>query len=222
MRRNAKVSDVSLVLSGKVVSSPELVSRYGSTKVLCVDLESKRLSGAADTFSVHFPNSLGVVLQEGMYIEVRGDIRSINDKESDRVVYPFIMASDIKVLDDEPEEYKNEVEILNAELVSFDGVRASYTDSEKSLVTYRICVTRKHGRYSYFRVTTWGRDAIFLGNIHKSVKLLHLKCRLQSYISKQSNRLRFGLVSYYLEVPTPKRKVEEPKEENVEPTDETT
>lgn len=229
MGKFTKAAEVSLVLSGKVVTAPELVSKYGSTKVLCVTLESKRLSGVVDRFSIHFPNTLGVVLTEGQHIELNGDIRSVNAKDSDRVIYPFVMANAIRVLDEEPAEYKNEVEIDGAELVSFDGVRASYTDESKALATYRIRVSRKHSRCAYFRVTTWGRDAIFLGNIYKSVERLHLKCRLQSYISKQSNRLRFGLVSFYLEVPSTKKEstaegekpvADEPAVESPEPEQE--
>lgn len=205
MNKIPGTTEVSLILSGKVVTSPELVSKFGSTKILSVTVESKRLSGVVDQFFVHFPNTLGVVLNEGQYIEVTGDIRSLNENNSDRVIYPFVMANTIKILDEEPEAYKNEVEIVGAELIAFEGVRTSYTDEAKSLATYRICVTRKHARRGYFRVTTWGRDAVFLGNVYRSVTHLHLKCRLQSYISKKTNRLRFGLVSFYLEVPDPKR-----------------
>lgn len=211
-----KTAKVTLSLSGKVVTSPELVSRHGSTKILCVTLDCKRLSGAVDRFSIHYPNTLGVVITEGQYIGVNGDIRSVNAKGTDHVVYPFVMASAIRVLDSEPAEYKNEVEIVDAELLDFNGVRPSYDDNTKSVATYRIRVSRRHGRYSYFRVTTWGRDAIFLGNVYKSIKYIHLKCRLQSYISKESKRLRFALVSFYLEVPDKAGEENTSVSENVE------
>lgn len=200
-----KISEVTVSINGKVTSSPELVARYKGTKILSVDIENKRRSGGVDTFQLHFSNTLGVVIDEGMYVEVKGDIRTINDKESERVIYPFIMAHSIAILDSEPEEYHNDVEIVDAELVGFDGVRASYTDDNKQLATYRVCVRRKHGRNSYFRVTTWGRDAVFLGNVYKTVQYLHLKCRLQSHINPKNNRSRFGLVTYYLEIPESER-----------------
>ena len=196
-----RLSKVTLVLNGKVVTQPELVSRHKGTKILSVDIENKRLSGDVDTFSIHFSNTLGVVVEEGMYIEVTGDIRTLNAKDSDRVIYQYVSASSIKVLDEEPEEYKNEVELRDVEMISFDGVRKSYSDDTKTLATYRIRVRRRHSRNSYFRVTTWGKDAVFLGNIKNSVKLVHLKCRLQSFHSQKNGRLRFCLVSFYLEVP---------------------
>lgn len=212
-----KISEVTLSINGKVVSSPELVARYKGTKILSVDIENKRRSGGVDTFQLHFSNTLGVVIDEGMYVEVKGDIRTINDKESERVIYPFIMAHSITILDGEPEEYHNDVEIVDAELVGFDGVRASYTDDNKQLATYRVCVRRKHGRNSYFRVTTWGRDAVFLGNVYKTVQYLHLKCRLQSHINPKNNRSRFGLVTYYLEIPESERQGRRAEVEGTEP-----
>lgn len=201
MSQEQKLTDVKLCVNGRVVSSPELISKFKGTKILSIDLENKRLSGGTDTFNVHFANTLGVVVEEGMYIEVTGDIRTMNAKDTDHVIYQFIMAKSVKILPGEPEEYKNDVEINGAKLISFDGVRSSYSDESKVLATYRIGVTRRHGRNSYFRVTTWGRDSVFIGNIYKSVKYLHLRCRLQSFHSKSSGRLRFCLVSYYLEVP---------------------
>lgn len=209
MSDTTKLSKCSLTLNGKVVSDPKLVTKYGVTKILRVELENKRTSGAIDRFNVHFTNKLGVVLKEGMFIELTGDIRSVNDRESNRSVYPFVMAHNIRVLDEEPSEYKNECEIEGAELCEFDGVRKDFSGGDKLLATYRIRVTRKHGRYSYFRVTTWGKDAVFIGNIHNSVKFLHLKGRLQSYVSKASNNLCFGFVSYYLEVQDTDEETEE-------------
>lgn len=207
MEKAEKLAQVSLTLNGKVVSAPELVSRYKGTKILSVDIENKRLSGGVDTFNVHFANDLGVVIEEGMYIEVTGDIRTLNVNNSNRVIYQFVMAKTVKVLDGEPAEYRNEVEISDAEMTNFEGVRKSYSDPNKTLATYHICLRRKHGRSSYFRVTTWGRDSVFLGNIHKSVQYLHLKCRLQSFVSQSTGRNRFCLVSYYLEVPESEKSV---------------
>lgn len=201
MKFSESIASVKMVLTGKVVSEPELVSKYGNTKVLSVTIENKRLSGVVDLFSVHFPNTLGIIITQGMFIEVQGDIRSINSKDGDKAVYRFVMANDIKKLPEEPKEYRNDVEIYGAELTEFEGVRSSYTDKSQSLATYHIKVMRKHGRFGLFRVTTWGKDAIFLGNIHKSVSVLDIKGRLQSFVGKNGNKLSFGIVTYYVEVP---------------------
>lgn len=200
MNEAVRLSQVTLELSGLVKTNPKLISSYGSTKILCVEIENKRKSGKPDRFNVHFPNTIGVVLKEGMYIEIAGDIRSVNDKEEDLSVYQYVLATSIKVLDGEPSCYKNDVSIVNAELVNFDGVRGSYTDESKLLAVYRVRLNRKHERYSYFRVTTWGRDAVYFGNVHESAKYLHLKGRLQSYVSKSDGSLRFGYVTFFLEV----------------------
>lgn len=205
MANSERLAKVVLEMSGKVVSKPELISRFGGTKVLGVTIENKRLSGVIDKFVVHFPNTLGVVLSEGMFIDIKGDIRTVNTKDDERVVYPYVMAKEIKVLQEEPEQYANTVEIIDAELKDFEGVRPSYSDCERTLATYHIKVCRGHNRNSFFRVTTWGRDAAFIGNLHDSFKYIHLKCRLQSHYSKDGQHLRFNLVSHYLEVPETER-----------------
>ena len=215
MARFERLAKVELVLTGKVITSPELISRYGGKKVLCVKVENTRKSGVVDTFCVHFTNELGVVLNEGMYIEVKGDIRSVTDR--DDVKDPmFVMAKTISVLKEAPKENINEVYIEDAELVTFEGVRPSHTDATKMLANYRIRLARAHSRCGYFRVTTWERDAVFLGNVHKSVKYLSLKCRLQSYVSKASGNLCFVLVTYFVEVPDLKSAKSDVQEKSAE------
>lgn len=225
MANSERMSKVSLLINGKVVTKPELISRFGGTKILGVSIENTRLSGVVDRFVVHFPNTLGAVLYEGMYIEIKGDIRTVNTKDDERVVYPYIMAKEIKILPGEPEQYLNSVEIIDAELKDFEGVRPSYSDGGRTLATYHIKVCRGHNRNSYFRVTTWGRDAAFIGNLHDSFDYIHLKCRLQSHYSKDGQHLRFNLVSHYLEVPESEELVNKGEEAgdvslNAEPAEE--
>lgn len=195
-----RISNVNTSLSGRVITKPSLVTKYGNVKILCVTIESKRRSGKMDKFNIHYSNDLGVILTIGMYIELTGDIRTLNDKGSNKVVRPFVMAKTVKILPEEPEEYLNTTEIVDAELLEFGEIRSSYSDESKMLATYRIRVNRRHDRFGIFDVTTWGRDAIFLGNIHDQIKYMHLKGRLQSYFSKANDCLYFGYTTFFVEI----------------------
>ena len=71
---------------------------------------------------------LNIDLKEGLYISIKGDIRSLNKKNSDFVIESYVNATEITILDEEPETYTNDVYIKFAELYEFVEFRNSYND----------------------------------------------------------------------------------------------
>lgn len=194
------MTNVELCIDGKVLDEPKVVSNFGSNIVFATRIETVRLSGTVDVFNMHYTGSLGVLLSAGMYIRVSGDIRTVNRTDSDFVIEGYICASDIEILESEPERYENDIKLKNAELHKFLNFRKSYDESGRSVADYQIKVTRKHSRVSYFKVTSWNNEAVLIGTCHKDCKSINMKARLQSYFSKKSNRSYLTLVTYGLEI----------------------
>lgn len=201
-----KECTVNTVIDCKVETSPTLLAEYGNVKIFRVKTSLRRNSGVYDYFYVNYSNELGIILNKGDFIKINGDIRTVNKGNTDFVVECFISAKTITKLDAEPEVYENCTEIKNAELHNFLETRKSFDDSDKVVANYDVKLTRKHSKFSYFKVTSWGSDAILLGNLHDSIKYLDIKCRLQSHISKSGNKLYLCLASYHLDIEKPSTK----------------
>lgn len=198
MNKTQDICSVSTLLDCKVETSPIFIKRFGATSIFRIEVSLKRKSGVEDRFYVSYSSRLGVVVNKGDYISIEGDIRSLNKGDTSFVIEDYIFAKSITILDSEPEVYRNETCIKNAELFDFTDARKSYADDDMMVANYRIRLSRGHGRCSYFRVTSWGRDAVFLGNIHNSIRYMDITCRLQSYVSKRSNKLYLCLSAYKL------------------------
>lgn len=194
------LAEVSLLIDGEVSTEPKILCQYGDINVYRATITNKRDSGAADEFYINYSSTLGVTLNKGMFVSIVGDIRTLNKKDTDFVIEAYINASSITILDSEPEHYKNECTIKNASLSYFKEIRKSYSNSELDIAMYQIKVERKHGRFSYFVVNTWGSDAVFFAKVKDDVKSLDIMCRLQSFVSKKSNRLYMNLNTYRLSV----------------------
>lgn len=191
-------SEVSLSLDGKVIENPRRIADYGSSQIYRIKVEVPRTSGIIDEFFVNYSSDLNVNLKEGLYISIKGDIRSLNKKNSDFVIESYVNATEITILDEEPETYTNDVYIKFAELYEFVEFRNSYNDDSKKVAVIKLKLQRKHGRYSYFKVSSWNANAIYLNSVYKDTEFLDVKCRLQSYISKKSGNLYMHLVAYYV------------------------
>ena len=196
------ISDVCASVDGKVISKPELVTRFGNERIFEVLIEYKRISGTVDTFKINYSSKLGVVLKEGLFIHIDGDIRTVNSpKDQSKILGCIIYSKIITILDEEPEIYENDVVINNATLYEFNEIRKSFSNEDTDVANYRISVHRGHGRYSYFKTSSFNEDAIFLGNVHENIKSLNLKCRLCSSKSTgKSDRFYFYLAVYCLDV----------------------
>lgn len=200
MQNLHKICTVNTVVDCKVENSPILLTQFGNKRIFRVKASTKRTSGVLDYFYVNYSSELGVILHEGDFIFITGDIRTLNKPNSDFVIEGFIYAKSIEFLDKEPESYRNNTEIENAELYKFVDVRKSFTNDKIVVADYQLRLLRGHGRCSYFKATSWGNDAVFLGNIHEGIEYVNIKCRLQNYISKRTGRLYLCLAVYRLEV----------------------
>lgn len=194
-----KDSVVNTLVDCKVDTKPVLLTQFGNTRIFRVEVTSKRTSGVVDRFFVNFSSALGVVLSVGDYITVEGDIRTLNRDSSDFVYEGFIYAKSITFLEGEPESYRNTTEIADAELYKFIEARKSYSNENEVIADYQVKLSRGHGRYSYFKATSWGSDAVFIGNMHDRVEYMNIKCRLQSHVSKKSGRLYLCLAVYHID-----------------------
>lgn len=176
-----EITKMDLVLDGCVEGNPLPVSEFNRVRIMRVKICTIRKSGTRDYFWVHYPTTLRVVLKDGDYIHVTGDIRTCNKAGSKDVVGSYVYAKSIEILEEEPEVYSNRVTMSGVVLVGDIEVRKSYTEDNVDVAVYRVQAYRGFDRYSYFRVTTFGKEAIFLGNIKDSVTELDITCRLQSF-----------------------------------------
>ena len=192
------VCKMDLILDGEVLNEPELLAKYGKVRIMQVVIGCKRTSGVVDEFYINYADTLGVVLNKGMFISVTGEIRTINKKETKSPVKSFIFADSITVLDSEPDLYKNKVIMNNAIIDEILESRKSYS-SDEDVAVYLLELRRQHSRYSYIKATSWGRDAVFLSNVVKSSKPATIRARLQSYRSKSGN-LYITLAVYFIEL----------------------
>lgn len=206
------VSTVVASIDGKVVSQPKAITRFGNERIIEVTIESKRLSGVVDTFTVNFSSKLGVVLKNGDFIHIDGDIRTINSSKIPTfAVICIIYAKNISILDVEPDNYINDVILDNISLVDFKDVRKSYSNDKMDVADYKVSIHRGHNRFSYFKATSFGEDAIFMGNVHESIDMLSLKCRLCSSKSHSDSDKHFFYLAVYCLNPKFKEKEENNK-----------
>jgi hypothetical protein len=196
----ASESAVTVNIDGRVTTKPKFVKHFGNVRIFRIEIESKRLSGVVDKFLVNYTSELSTIINEGDYISISGDIRTLNDKNTGYVIEGFIFAKSIKILSKEPEKYINDCVIKDAVIDKFDELRKSFDDTERDIATYRIKLNRGHGRFSYFKVTTWDNDAVTLGNVKDTITNINLRGRLQSYVSKHSGRLYLCLTTYGLDL----------------------
>lgn len=200
MTSSRKQCTVNTVLDCRVESQPSFLTNFGKTSIFSVKVSTKRNSGVVDYFFVNYSSDLGIILNKGDFISLEGDIRTLNKDKSDFVSICYIYAKSIKILDKEPEFYKNDTVILNAKLHKFIKARESYDESGKIVANYQVKLSRGHSRNSYIEATSWGSDAVLLGNVHDSIDYISLECRLQSHISKSSNKLYMWLAVYHLDI----------------------
>lgn len=191
-----KESTVLVDIDGKVTTKPNLLGQYGTIRTFRVIIETKRISGKVDIFQLDYTSELGIVLKEGDFINVSGDIRTLNDKNTGFIIEGYIFANNITVLDKEPETYRNDCIITGGVFYNFIDVRKSYDGTDTDIADYTVCTKRKHGRTSYFRATSWKHDAIFIGNYKNDLNVIDVKCRLQSYEGKQGDKHFICLAVY--------------------------
>ena len=181
-----------VVIQGKVISKPEVQFTYGIEKILEVKIEYKRISGKIDTFMVNFSHSLQSKFDVGDYIEIEGSIRSASVAVEGceyKKLKVYIFGSKITKLDEEPEVYKNQVELKDVELLKDPVLRKSYADDSIDICDLKLRAFRNINKYSIIFCTCWNSNARLMAKYKKGVHL-DLEGRLQSYCSTMTNYLK--------------------------------
>lgn len=173
------VSDVKVLLDGKVVKTPAVVSRIGNKPIYRILVDVKRRSGVVDTIKVLFQGEQ--TMKEGDFYHFEGDIRTLNAKKEDIVLDSYVYAKKLVKLNEEPSDYANEVHIRNANFYQFVDARKTFNGSNEDVAMYRIKLTRLHSRVSFFRVTSWGGVSKYIAKHRDSIDLVDIGARMQSY-----------------------------------------
>lgn len=170
-----ELSNVTVEIDGKVVSSPRVISKRDRNYIFGVVIEVKRTSGVIDSLNLNYPSNIVVSLKEGDFVHAVGDIRTNTSNTT------YILASDVQILEKEPEDYTNNVEMSNVELASIGELRMF---GNKPVIAVEFDSLRKHGRHSIIGANIWGTDAVFISNTGKVGNKYSIKGRLQKHTSK--------------------------------------
>lgn len=188
------MSEVCVVLDCEVISEPTVVSRVNGVIVYQVRVSHKRFSGVVDEFFVNFGSNLQTVFKVGNFVEIYGDIRTLNSLKTDGVVIQsIIFARKACELESEPENYKNNVTVTDAVLFSKSELRESYDGRNLDVISFYVRLDCKYGRLCYLDCTAWKRNAVYIDRFDLGTSL-NLSCRVQSSVSETSKRLYMSFI----------------------------
>ena len=176
-------------VDGLVISEPIVKISYGIENIREVKISYKRLSGKKDNFLVYFSEGLNVDLAEGKYIKVKGELRSTIIKDSVGI-FPkvYILAKEIEILDKEPEQYENNVEITEGILTETPKLRKSYNGDDVDIAEVGVKIPRHNNKLSKIMCTTWNNNARLISKYGEN-DLIDAEGRLQSHDTKYGNIL---------------------------------
>ena len=182
-----------VILEGKVVTEPVVVSEYGKEKIYSIDIKTKRLSGVVDTFSVNFSSGFEVSIEVGMFIKVEGSLRSAKINDVPRL---FINSDVITVLDSEPEEYINIAKVYNAYLLDKPSIRKAYNNNSIDVCDFCVKVQRAYNKSCYIHCSAWKNNARLIGKMNQG-DTVSIEGRLQSHVNRLGNTLvNMSVVSF--------------------------
>ena len=206
------MSSCSVELDGLVISKPIVKVSYGIENIYEVTVQYKRLSGKYDKFLVYYSDGLNLAIEEGQYIRVFGDLRSTIIKD-DLVIFPkvYVMSKEIVILESEPEQYENKVEILEGEITRETKLRKSYNDDNVDIAEIGVKLVRHNNKTSKIMCTSWNNNARLVSKYHIKDKIT-AEGRLQSHETKRGHLLVQVALSAIEITETPKE--ESNKEEN--------
>lgn len=176
-------------VDGLVISEPIVKISYGIENIQEVKISYKRLSGKKDNFLVYFSEGLNVDLAEGKYIKVKGELRSTIIKDSVGI-FPkvYILAKEIEILDKEPKQYENRVELTDGILVEKPKLRKSYNGEDVDIAEVAVKIPRHNNKLSKIMCTTWNNNARLISKYGED-DLIDAEGRLQSHDTKYGNIL---------------------------------
>ena len=150
------LSQNSLLLSGKVDSSPLFSHSAHDIKFFTFTLLTKRLSGTFDKVPVIIRDSLIETLPDaGEFVTINSELRSFNKKtETGNKLVISAFAKDVFLAGEN--EYENSLELSGT--VCKDPVYRK-TPLGREICDLMLAINRRYGRSDYLPVIVWGQNA---------------------------------------------------------------
>lgn len=176
-------------LDGLVLSEPIVKMSYGIEQLEEIRVSYKRLSGKTDDFLVYYSDGLGVNIEKGTYVKIKGELRSTIIKD-EIGIFPkvYIMAKAIVTLDDEPEQYINKVNIKECILTDTPKIRKSFDDKDVDIAEVAVKIPRHNNKMSKIMCVSWNNNARLISKYHVD-DIMYAEGRLQSHETKHGNLL---------------------------------
>lgn len=185
---------VSVEFDCRVVGDVRVIADYGLEQILSVRVGISRISSVMDYVDLNYSNSLELDLHEGMYLHVRGDLRSLMDTDG---LMNYVHSEDITVLEGKPWEFQNSV-FGTCVLKRKPVYRTKLDDPDVQITELDVKAVRIYQRVSHIRCTAWKRLAKLSRNLEPGLEL-EIEGRLQSHVNK-SGRLLIEVSLYSIKI----------------------
>lgn len=193
----------SVELDCMVVEEPHVQSEYGIETIYEVLVRYKRTSGVCDDFTLSYSSGFGVDLHEGDFVSVKGSFRSVRyhcrgNEKSKVIMLLYILASELTVLDEEPDEYRNEVVIEDAEVAKKPMLRKSYNNDNSDIADMTLIVDRGFNKVDYIPCAGWNNNARLVSKLDAG-EHIGVIGRLRSHYTR-SNRLMCEVAAMHIKM----------------------
>lgn len=168
-------------LFGKVVGEITLNHEIKGEKFYSLFLEVERLSSIKDTLEVIISEKLLFDIQEGTYVDIKGEIRTYNQMVENRnKLLITVFVKTIQVVTD-PATIKESLATNNVQLRGFVCKKPLYrlTPFGKQISDILLAVNRRFLKSDYIPCIAWGRNAAYSDHFEVG-KEIELVGRLQS------------------------------------------
>lgn len=166
------------MLSGRVMTDPEVSHELKGEKIYRTIISAERLSGTIDSIPVLSPERLFDSIEglKDMYLVVSGRFQSYNRCEEDgkNKLDLFLFATDAI------DEYRRD----DVNIAEFDGYICKepvyrVTPSDREICDLLVAVNRPYGKSDYIPCIAWGRNARWASRLMTG-EHIQLKGRMQS------------------------------------------
>ena len=191
----SSLGSISVYLDCKVVSEPHKINSNNGVEIYQCTVQHKRRSGVIDEFYINFHKDYLCCFKVGYYLNISGDLRSLNSLKVDGgIIQSSIFVYNVTVLDSEPEDYINYVNLKNCSLFVNEPLRKSSDGKNLDVISFKIKLTGKYDRICYLECTAWRDLAVFVNKQCRKGVLMNIEGRLQSSISNNNSHLYVSLV----------------------------
>ena len=169
-----------ILLRGTAVGAPEF-SHFGrGTSYSVFPVSVTRLSGTPDTLNVVCRTSDAFRAEEGMRLEITGELRSFNNRSG--VGQKLVITVFARTIIPSDEQDVNTV-LLRGTLCKAPTFRR--TPMGREICDLMLAVSRRYGRADYLPVITWGHDAVGAARLSVGDTVtVHGRLQSRSYIKE--------------------------------------